>query len=612
MVSTELRNKLKSLPAEPGVYVFRGKEGETLYVGKAGSLRDRVASYFHSPRHLSDKTRRLTRDIHDVEVVTARSGAEALLLEDALVKKHRPRYNVRLRDDKRYPYVKLTAEPFPRVQVVRRLADDGARYFGPFTSSRAMRRTLKLAHKLFPLRTCKLEIGMDKPERPCLMHDLGRCAAPCMGLVTREEYGQAVKEAALLFEGRVDEVIQSLHRDMEAAAAEERFEHAARLRDHINSLDRIRQRQSVALTDPVDLDAVGVAAEGEIGYGVIMVVRGGRLIGREGFSLSVPAGVEGSRLLSAFLNQYYTRATAMPQEVLLPEELPEAGLVADYLGRRRGSRVRVRRPAQGERAALVDMAQRNARHALKRAALEPSSGGENALEDVAEALGLETRPWRIEAYDVSNLHGDEATGSMVVFVGGQPRPDAYRRFRVRTVDTPDDYAMLGEVLRRRLRHGLAELKDPTVSHGRFSDLPDLILVDGGMAQLSAAIQALDEFPSVGAEPAALAKRHELIYRPGTKDPIRLPPNSPALRLLQRVRDEAHRFAVDYHRSLRGRRALESLLDGVKGVGPRRKEALLKRFGSLEGLRQASLEELLSIPGLPKGTAEQLYKALHSG
>ncbi len=612
MASTKLRHKLKHVPSEPGVYLFRGRQGEVLYVGKAGSLRDRVASYFHSPRTLPDRTRRMAREITDVEVITAGSGAEALLVEDALIKKHRPRYNVRLRDDKRYPYVKITAEAFPRVQVVRRPADDGARYFGPFTSSRAMRRALKLAHKLFPLRTCTLEIGVDNPARACLMYDLGRCTAPCVGLINQEQYAQAVDEAALLFEGRVDQLLQALRRDMEKAAAEEHFERAARLRDHINSLERIRQRQSVALTEPVDLDAVGVATQGERGYGVIMVVRGGRLIGREGFALSTPEGVDTQRLLSSFLDQYYTRATAIPQEVLLPEVLTEAHLLADYLTRRRGSRVRVRRPTRGERAALVQMAERNAHYAVKRAALETSAGEEDAVEDLVAALHLESLPWRIEAYDVSNLYGGEATGSMVVFVGGQPRPDAYRRFRVRSVDTPDDYAMLGEVLRRRLGHGLAELKDPAVSRGRFSDLPDLILVDGGAGQLGAATRALADYPAVGAELAALAKRQELVYRPHAKEPIRLSARSPALRLLQRIRDEAHRFAVDYHRSLRGRRSLESLLDSIKGIGPRRKEELLKRFGSLEGLRQASLEELLSLPSLPKGTAERLYKALHSG
>ncbi len=606
-----LREKLRSLPPEPGVYVFRDAAGLALYVGKAGSLRERVTSYFGSSQR-SLKTQRLVKRIHDVEVITAKSTTEALILEDALVKKHRPPFNVRLRDDKRYPYVRLSAEPYPRIDVVRRTADDGARYFGPFTSSRAMRRTLKLVHKLFPLRTCNLAIGKDIPDRPCLMHDIGRCAAPCIGRVTPETYGQAVRDAALLLEGRVAEVIAALRLQMDQASSDERFEHAAELRDHIDALERVRERQSVALTESVDLDAAGVATADGRGYGVILVVRGGRLIGREGFPLEVPHDVEYPQLLGAFLDQYYTRASAIPQEVLLAERLPEERLLTEYLSRRRGTQVRVRYPARGERAALVEMAQRNADQSVRRPVLPSVEDDATALDELADALSLRVHPWRIEAFDISNLHGSEATGSMVVFVGGRPRPDAYRRFRVRTVNGPDDYAMMREVIHRRLAHGLAELHDPTVSGGRFSDLPDLVLVDGGMGQLGAAAGALRAFPTVGAELAALAKRKELVFRPGTAEPFELPAHSPALRLLQRIRDEAHRFAVDYHRSLRGRRALESMLDQVAGIGPRRKDALLRRFGSIEGLRRASLEELLSMPGLPRAAADRLYKALHSG
>lgn len=611
MASTKLREKLKSLPPEPGVYVFRDATGLELYVGKAGSLRDRVASYFGSGQQ-SLKTKRLVKRIHDVEVITAGSSTEALILEDALVKKHRPPFNVRLRDDKRYPYVRLTSEPFPRVDVVRRTASDGARYFGPFTSSRAMRRTLKLVHKLFPLRTCNLTIGKDIPDRPCLMRDIGRCDAPCTGMVGQETYGRAVRNAALLLEGRVEQLIASLRQQMEQAASEERFEHAAQLRDHIHALERVRERQSVALKEPVDLDAAGVATADGRGYGVILVVRGGRLIGREGFPLEVPHDVEYPQLLGAFLDQYYTRASAIPQEVLLAQHLPEERLLAEYLSRQRGKQVRVRYPKRGERAALVEMAQRNATQSVRRPVLPSAEGDATALDELADALSLSVHPWRIEAFDISNLHGGEATGSMVVFVGGRARPDAYRRFRVRTVDGPDDCAMMTEVIHRRLTHGLAELHDPAVSGGRFSDLPDLILVDGGVGQLGAAMRALQAFPSVEAEVAALAKRQELVFRRGFREPCRLPARSPALRLLQRIRDEAHRFAVDYHRSLRGRRTLESMLDQIGGIGPRRKDALLRRFGSIEGLRRASLEELLSMPGLPRAAADRLYKALHSG
>ena len=580
-----------------------------MYVGKASSLRARVRSYFQAERNLPYKVRRLVREIADLEVIETASAAEALILEDALIKKHRPRFNVRLRDDKRYPYLKITKERFPRVQVVRRRGEDGARYFGPYTSSKSMRRVLKLAHKLFPIRTCNLDLDARRLDRPCLLYHIGRCSGPCAGLVSEEEYRRYVEGAALLFQGRVDEVIETLKEEMAQAAAEERFEHAAHLRDQVRALERIRERQVVALPEPVDLDAIGIAVEGERGYGMVLIVRGGRLIGREGFALKLPAETSPAEALEEFLDQYYTRATAFPQEVLLPEEIEDAEGLSLYLSGRRGGKVRVHVPRRGERRELVEMAQRNAQLSLKRAAAEELPE-EEVLEELAEALGLSVRPWRIEAFDISNLKGQEATGSMVVFVGGCPRRDAYRRFRVRISGKPNDYAMMYEVLSRRLSHGLAELSDPAVAKGRFSDLPDLILVDGGKGQLSVALRALEEHGLTGIEVAALAKREELVYVPGRAEPIRLPRDSPALKLLQRIRDEAHRFAIEYHRRLRGRRALASLLDSVEGIGPKRRELLLRRFGSLEGLRQASLEELLSVPGLPRAVAERLYKALH--
>ena len=609
MPQKDLKEKVAELPKAPGVYIFRGAQGEVLYVGKASSLRARVRSYFQAERNLPYKVRRLVREIADLEVIETASAAEALILEDALIKKHRPRFNVRLRDDKRYPYLKITKERFPRVQVVRRRGEDGARYFGPYTSSKSMRRVLKLAHKLFPIRTCNLDLDARRLDRPCLLYHIGRCSGPCAGLVSEEEYRRYVEGAALLFQGRVDEVIEALKEEMAQAAAEERFEHAAHLRDQVRALERIRERQVVALPEPVDLDAIGIAVEGERGYGMVLIVRGGRLIGREGFALKLPAETSPAEALEEFLDQYYTRATAFPQEVLLPEEIEDAEGLSLYLSGRRGGKVRVHVPRRGERRELVEMAQRNAQLSLKRAAAEELPE-EEVLEELAEALGLSVRPWRIEAFDISNLKGQEATGSMVVFVGGCPRRDAYRRFRVRISGKPNDYAMMYEVLSRRLSHGLAELSDPAVAKGRFSDLPDLILVDGGKGQLSVALRALEEHGLTGIEVAALAKREELVYVPGRAEPIRLPRDSPALKLLQRIRDEAHRFAIEYHRRLRGRRALASLLDSVEGIGPKRRELLLRRFGSLEGLRQASLEELLSVPGLPRAVAERLYKALH--
>jgi excinuclease ABC subunit C len=611
MAKTELAARVRDLPKSPGVYLFRGADGVVLYVGKASSLRERVRSYFQAPRHLSPKVRLLVREARDLEAIVTTTEEDALVLEDALVKKHRPRFNTRLRDDKRYPYLKITAETFPRILVVRRPVEDGARYFGPFTSSRSMRRVLKLAHKLFPIRTCNLPVGEKRYDRPCLNYHIGRCSGPCAGLVSPEEYRRAVDAAALLFAGRVERAIEDLALQMVRAAGEERFEDAAKLRDTTRALERIRERQTVALPEPVDLDAVGVAVNEERGQGVVLIVRGGRLIGREGFPLTLPPGSTPEEALGEFLDQYYTRATAIPEEVLVPFQVSELEALLAYLGHRRGTRVQAGVPRSPERKALLEMAERNASLSLRQAAKErPPPQVEDALDALAEELELATRPWRIEAFDISNLHGQEATGSMVVFVGGRPRRDAYRKFRVRVAGKPDDYAMMAEVLRRRLRHGLAELSDPSVARGRFSDLPDLILVDGGKGQLGVAERALAEVELGGIEVAALAKRMEHVYVPNRADPVRLPARSEALKLLQRIRDEAHRFAVEYHRKLRNRRTLGSLLDSVPGIGPKRRQLLLSRFGSVEALGEASLEELLSVPGLPRLTAERLYKALH--
>ncbi|MCS7240323.1 MAG: excinuclease ABC subunit UvrC [Candidatus Bipolaricaulota bacterium] len=606
----ELFQKVRELPDAPGVYIFRGPQREVLYIGKASSLRNRVRSYFQAERFLSPKIQKLRALISDLEIVLTGSEAEALILEDALIKKYRPPFNTRLRDDKRYPYIKITNERFPRVVVVRRPEADGARYFGPYTSSKAMRRAIKLAHKLFPIRPCSLPVGEKLFPRPCLYYHIGRCSGPCAGLVSPREYARYVEGASLLFQGRVDEVIAQLKEEMKQAAQEERFEHAARVRDQIQALERIRERQVVALAEPADLDAIGIALEGNRGYGVVLLVRGGRLLGREGFALTLPENSKEEEALEEFLDQYYTRTTAIPEEILLPRPVAELEALLVYLGRKRGGKVAASVPKSGERQHLVELAKRNAELGLRRTTAEELAPEEEALELLSEALDLSVRPWRIEAFDISNLQGEEATGSMVVFVGGKPRRDQYRRFRVRLSGKPDDYAMMEEVLRRRFTHALAELADPTITSKKFSDLPDLVLVDGGKGQLSVAQKVLGEMGLSGIEVAALAKKEELIFRPNRSDPIKLPENSQALHLLQRLRDEAHRFAIDYHRTLRERRTLASLLDELPGIGEKRKQLLLLRFGSIDGLRQATLEELLSVPGLPRKTAELLYKALH--
>ncbi len=576
-------------------------------MGKASSLRDRVASYFHGEESSRPKVARLLEEAVDLDFVVTSSETEALVLEDALIKKHRPPYNTRLRDDKRYPYVKITAEAFPRIEVVRRPERDGAHYFGPFTSSRDLRRLLRLAQKLFPLRTCNLDLEGGKRYRPCLYYHLGKCPAPCAGLISPEDYRRYVEEAVLFFSGKVERLVSHLEERMREAAAAEQFEEAARIRDQLQALDRLRQRQAVALPERRDLDVVGIALGEGRGYGVVLLVREGRLLGKEGFPLVLPRESDPEGALEEFLDQYYARASSVPQEVLLPFPIPDRGL-AGCLSSRRGGRVEVKAPRRGKRRELVELAQRNAALLLQRLSQEAPSSEEDALDELARILDLRARPWRIEAYDVSNIQGREATGSMVVFVGGRPKREAYRRFRIRTPG-PDDYAMMAELLRRRLRHGLEELQGMRPPGG-FGELPDLILVDGGKGQLNVALRVLEEMGLREIDVAALAKREEEIYLPGVEGPLRLPRSSPALRLLQRIRDEAHRFAVEYHRVLRSRRSLESLLDGIPGIGPKRKAILLSRFGSLEGLKEASLEELLSLPGFPRRLAEGIYKALH--
>jgi len=610
--SDRLAERLAQLPAAPGVYLMRDARGKVIYVGKAAVLRNRVRSYFHAPSGLSEKTRRLVAEIADLEVIQTATEAEAFLLEDALIKKYQPRFNIRLRDDKRYPYLKITAEPFPRVMIVRRRARDGARYFGPYTNAKAMRATLKLAQKLFPIRTCNLALPFKNPRRPCLNYHIGRCLAPCAGLVSQEEYGRAVDGAAMLFEGRISGLVQSLRARMRDAADREQFELAARLRDQIFALNRALERQSVALPDTVDRDVIGIAIDGESACAQVFFVRGGRLSGRETFHLRAPGTPSEAEVLSAFLSQYYAAAAVVPKEVLLPVAPDDAAEIADWLSSLRGNKVRLKVPQRGEKRRLVELACDNARYSLKREGAAAALVGEeasDALAELAEVLSLSAFPQRIEAFDISNTQGGEATGSMVVFEDGRPRRDAYRRFKVHLAGKPDDYAMMREVLLRRFRRGLAELHDPTVSHGKFSQFPDLLLIDGGKGQLAVALSVLEELELDGIEAIGLAKRHEEIYRPGESAPLRLPPESKALLLLRHIRDEAHRFAITYHRKLRGKRSLASVLDEIPGIGPKRRKALIKAFGSLEKLKRASVDEIAALPEIPRSLAELIAQRL---
>lgn len=606
-----LEQKLADLPTTPGVYLMKDAAGAILYVGKAASLRSRVRSYFQSPDGLSHRIQDLVAEIADFEVIRTATEPEAFLLEDALIKRHQPRFNVRLRDDKRYPYLRITDEPFPRVLLVRRRETAGGRYFGPFTNVKAMRGTLKLAQKLFPIRTCSLDLPLKTPRRPCLNFDLGRCLGPCTGTVSEADYAAAVDGAARFLEGRVAGLTRELREAMDDAAARQEYERAAALRDRLQGLLRTLERQSVVSPDLADRDAIGLALGDGRACAQVFLVREGRMAGRETFQLRTPPEATSADVLESFLTQYYAQATTVPREILLPEPVADADAMSTWLAMARGGRVKLVVPQRGDKRKLVVLAAENAAFSLKASEKEDVLREEasEALVELVESLSLSSFPQRIEAFDISNTQGQEATGSMVVFEDGRPRRDAYRRFKVHISGKSDDVAMMGEVLRRRFRRGLAELADPTIARGKFSEFPDLVLVDGGRGQLNAALAALSELNIEGLDVLGLAKRQEEVYLPEESAPRALPKDSRALLLLRHVRDEAHRFAVSHHRKLRTRRSLGSILDEIPGVGPKRKHALLKAFGSPDRVVAASVDEIVAKAGFSAALADRVKRAL---
>ncbi len=591
--------KLKTLPAEPGVYLFKNAQGEILYVGKAASLRDRVRSYFQTTHDL--KTQRLMREVWDFEYIVTPSEREALLLEATLIKKHQPRYNIRLKDDKRYPYIKLTDEPFPRVEVARRVARDG-RYFGPYTSSDAVRETVKILQKIFRLRTCALSLEkIPARQRPCLDHYIGLCDAPCVGAISQEEYEKLVQEASLFLRGRRSDLIEELRARMEEAAQRLDFERAARLRDQIAALERLFSGHHELVARPIERDLIGYAIENRTACIQVFFVRAGKLVGRESFFADAPLHTSPSELLTAFVKQYYGKIEQIPREILVPCALDEPEAIGRWLSERRGGSVSLRVITRGPTKKLLDLVSHNAELALRaRTDIPPTY--DDALGELQRVLKLATLPRRIEAYDISTLYGQHAVGSMVVFCDGLPKKSEYRRFRVQTVSGIDDFAMIAEVLKRRLERARS-------GDERFLPLPDLILIDGGKGQLSAARAILRQLNCEQIPTIALAKEHEHIFVESRARPIVLSRESPALQLLQRVRDEAHRFALTYHRAVRHKSFLESVLDGVAGLGPKRKQQLLERFGSLQGVKRAGLDELCEV--LPESVARRLYDALHA-
>jgi len=581
-----LADKLEQLPSRPGVYLFKAQGGGVIYVGKARVLRDRVRSYFQASRPAEFHKSRMVEDIADLDLVVTDSEMEALALENNLIKRHKPLYNVRLRDDKNHPYLRLTLrEDYPRLYVVRRPSEDGDAYGGPYIPASLGHKTARLVRKLFGIRSCKETLNGRRP-RPCLQYQIKRCMAPCVAEVcSLDRYRQSCDDARLFLEGRTEEVVRRLRADMERVAADERFEEAASLRDQVRALERLETPQKITTTELEERDLFAAHVEGERAAVQAFSVRDGKVVAREGFLLD--RLTEPETVLSTTLQQFYADGRYVPREILTPVEVPDRELLQTWLGERRGTQVRIRTPQRGEKLRLLDLVVRNARLAFELEWKHPRQQSQEILRALRDLLDLEVEPHRIECFDISNIQGSDVVASMVVFGEGLSKKSDYRKFRVKGgAGVPDDFASMREVVGRRYRRLLEEGKE----------LPDLVLIDGGKGQLGAAVEALEEL-GLGDQPvASLAKREELLFVRGRVAPIALPRSSPVLQLVQRVRDEAHRFAVGFHRQTRSKRTLRSELDEIPGIGPTKRRKLLSAFGSLRGVRGASEAELATVVG----------------
>nr|WP_093796296.1 excinuclease ABC subunit UvrC [Sporomusa acidovorans] len=594
VVASIVEEKLALLPDKPGVYLMKDDKGRIIYVGKAINLKNRVRSYFQSSRNHSPKVLAMVARIADLEYIITASEIEALILECNLIKKHRPKYNISLRDDKTYPYIKVTAEEYPRVYATRKVVKDGARYFGPYTSAGAVHETLRLLKTLFPLRSCR---RLDA-KRPCLEHHIKRCLAPCSGKVDQDAYREMIKAVELFLEGRSDTVVKNLRRLMAEAAEALEFEQAARLRDQLTAVEKIIEKQNI-VTGSGDQDAIGLARSAAGTCAQVFFIRSGKMVGRDHFMLSGGEDETDQNMLTAFIKQYYSQAAFIPREILLPLALEEQQLLAEWLSGSKGGRVQVETPKRGTKKDLVNMAAGNAAIVLQEQAARLAADQEKtagAAAELGQHLGLTVPPERIECFDISHIQGSETVASMVVFEGGQPNKNEYRRYKLKTVEgKPDDFKSMQEVVGRRYRDALA--KGP---------VPDLIIIDGGKGQLNAALPVIRAAGLQAVMVVGLAKEFEHIFKEGISEPLILPRHSQSLYLVQRIRDEAHRFAITYHRKLRSKRNLVSVLDHIPGIGAKRRQALWHHFGSLAKIKAAEVAELAKVEGMTLPAAEAVY------
>jgi excinuclease ABC subunit C len=613
MASAQVENQLKTVPAKPGVYLFRDAGGKVLYVGKAKTLRPRVRSYFQKSSDSRASIHLLPDRVADIEVIVTGSEVEALHLEQNLVKRHRPQFNVRLRDDKSFPYIAVTvADDYPRVLFTRERHRQGVWYFGPYANAKKVRETLDVLNRVFPYRPCE----GPKPGRhsgiPCLDYHIERCLAPCVGYVSQEDYRAIIDNVIEFLSGNVKPIQRELEQKMHAAAGEERFEDAARYRNRLRAVQHLVERQGVERQSVGTVDVIGFATEGDRAVVQIFPLRGGKMVDRHSFHLENVAGQDITTVLESFSLEYYGSAPSVPPQIVVPRDAGDLAALAEFLSEKRGARVEVRTAERGEKRRLQELADENARHALSTDQAQNEQRKlrrVEALEELREALNLESLPLRIECYDISHAMGQDPVASMVVFQDGVPKKADYRKFGIKTAgEDPDDFAAMAEVISRRF----ARLSDGTgeTHDGSFASAPNLVVIDGGKGQLSAALAAMQAYDLPRVAVIALAKRIEEVFVPGSSEPIVLSRHNPGLQLLQRVRDEAHRFALGFHRQRREARGFGSIFDDLEGVGPARRRALLQHFGSVDQMLAATAEELEGVPGVPSKTARRIYEQLH--
>jgi excinuclease ABC subunit C len=612
-----LEDKLKNLPENPGIYIMRDEGNEIIYVGKAKNLKNRVRQYFQASKGHSPKVVAMVERISNLEYIITDTELEALILECNLIKKHRPKYNILLKDDKHYPYIKVTVnEDYPRIMITREIKKDGSRYFGPYTDKTAVNRTIELINKLFPIRSCSKNMArIAGKERPCLNYHINRCMAPCQGNVNKQEYKDVVKGIIMVLDGKQDEMINDLEQKMQHAAVGLDFEKAAEIRDSIASLRKIGERQKIISSSFIDQDVIAMAREdGEVCMQVFFV-RGGKLIGREHFLLDGGDIDNQGEVIASFIKQFYNGDTYVPKEIILQHEIEDVDIIGSWLTEKRGSKVNLTVPQKGEKHKLIEMVSKNAEDTIKLLVEKYKQDEQKtlgAMKELSNYIGLQKTPKRIEAFDISHLQGVENVGSMIVFENGKPKNRDYRRFKIKYVEGANDYESMREVMERRFKHGIKEREQlekdgKDTESGKFAVLPDLILIDGGLGQVNAVLPVLQELgieiPVCGMVKDDKHRTRGLIYN---SQEISIPISSHAFRLITNVQDEAHRFAITYHRSLRSKTVVKSQLDEVPGIGPARRQALLKKFGSLKNIKSATIEELSEVQGMNKKTAEMIY------